>query len=391
MSFSARIPKYVVFRKNKKDKVSTTSNTNWFSLPKHSEHQLDVQKISSSVIDWNYWGTGTAAVLYLEEEHTYVHFNEPCKLRLTGYYQHGSPWNGRQSIQVSLPTGHVVYMSHDVFMRSIMTSGFKKSTQELPGLYVMAYVNRKLIPVQIKSGLHKAVLEHAKKKAKKSLTVRELTVGHIYTSAAGNSALFLGYVNTETMIIDTPQETSLRARPIDFDSTIPLADFGVRFLPKTLATLWYKTKMESWQGRKYTSEDISEKMENCIHSERLWYFRCKKSHKYIDVVPDYYIDTPDNIVMQIRALNERKLEKIITNHRLCRSNKLTYNSACPPASTRRPADILRHYDAYYAQFYAAECNMTLYGMGIIRSNQFKQFETWETATNKFKSRQEKTT
>lgn len=378
MGFTARIPSHVIFNvRDQKQLTPRPSRTAWERLAAADKHQKDTVPFQESILKWNYWAPSTAKEIERHENHkfSYVHENKPVKLTLVGY--------NFDSMEAALPSGHVVDLPLDVLLMAIKTSGIGKDKKTLPGKYILVMANRKLVPVQVGSGVHKAVLDHIKLRKTKKFDVKELVVGNVYKTAAGNTALFLGYVNTETIVVDTPKGVSkwYPRMGTNFDPSDEIRDFGVRFLKKNLASLWYETRLQSWQGEKHTPEVVLDSLYERLKKKSIGPFKCKKSHRYVQKIEDFYVDVPTDIVMQIRAMFNNRAKKQIDEARLRRGNKADYYT--PVVAMTAPPDKLRHYDACQAEELSAECNMTLFGLGVIRSEVYKQFEPWETKKKKY--------
>lgn len=382
MSYSARIPEYLIFNGSMRPKKVST-NASWDRLPTTHPEQKDARRFKEKAYEWNYWVPSTAKEVekYREQKNTYIHKNEPTKLKLVGW--------AYEDMQVVLPSGHLVDLPLDILYNTVRSGGFEKDNKTFKGKFVFAMANRKLIPVKVGSGIHKGILDHIKLKERPKIKVKDLVVGNVYSTPAGNSALFLGYVNTETMVVDIPKGTNRwgRHRYNKFDTNKPVEKFNVRFLKKKLASLWFETNLATWDGRKYKPEEILNSVQSAIKSRSVAYrFRCKKSHRYVTKVPNLYVDLPTNIVQQVRNAYEQTAREVIDDSRTRRGSGISIYNRNIPKNAKR--DKLRHYDALRVRDYAAECNMTLYGMDFIRSDVFKQFEPWEVKKKK-KSRKRK--
>lgn len=375
MTYTARIPGHIIFRGNRTYKKTSTTAC-WDRLPSTHSEQSDARRFKEKVYKCNYWAASTQKEVDVckDDKNMHVHANKPMKLTLVG-------WNF-DSLQAALPSGYLIELPLDILYNALRSDGLEKDNKTLKGEFIFAMANRKLVPIKIGSGIHKGILHHIELKNKPKIKVKELVVGNAYSTPAGNAAIFLGYVNTETMVVDFKKDGNQRMYSrVIFDTKQPVSKFQVRFLKKKLATLWYETRLTAWHGKKYTTEEIEKVLRGDLSSGRgIYRFRCKKSHRYVTKVPKFYIDLPTDIVQQVRNNFTTKARDAVEESRLRRGSGA--NAFAPRSKLNGKMDVIRHYDAIIAQHYAAECNMTLYGMDIIRSDVFKQFEPWEVKKKK---------
>ena len=380
MAYSATIPKHIIFNGSFKGK-KTPTRADWDRLPTTDPHQGDARRFSEKLFNWVYWGTSSKKEVEqrAKEKLKYVHLNKPTKLAVVG-------WSA-EYMQACLPTGHVVELTPDILFNAIRSKGFEKDKRTLKGEFIFVQANRKLIPIQVGSGIYKSILRRAGKKAQASIKVKDLVVGNVYKTAVGNSALFLGYVNTETIVVDLPigVKSHLSWNHQQLTKKTPVQDFKVRFLKKKLASLWFEFHIVTWNGNKQTSETLMKQVNDYIHSPHASYaFQCKKSHSYITREPKFQVDLPTDIVNSVRRSCENQTRKKINHYRLRRGCGANYN--IPIAKLKGEPDHLRHLDAIMVTHQSALCNMTLYGLDVIRSDVFKQFEPWETKSKPRKNK-----
>lgn len=385
MRLTAKIPDIVVFNVEQpaKDEYFVT-NTNWFDLPEKNRHQKDVQKNQVETKPAHPFVLQTKKELkkYIDDPKFFIHENTPVKIKLAGYQDQGSNSQIRLEPIVQLPSGHSVTMQQDILINALLDGGIGNKGR-LPGEYLFACINRRVKLIRAESSLHRAVKHHLKKRARKPLSVKEMTVGKVYRSAAGNTGLFLGFVSTETMIVDLPEGVRHYYRP---GSNYPNMDFGVRFRPQELASLWFTYQVERF-GKATSSEELMERLLGAVSGDNMYNISANKSHSYVEEVPGYHLDFPFDIVTHIRATAVRKAAKALERSRLRRTNPgVNYRDLDDPKKTLNKPDVIRHYDAYAIEHYSSLANMSLFGTGVIRSDPFKRFEPWETKTNKFKKK-----
>jgi len=381
MSYAAKIPSYLIFSGLHKPK-ETPTRVCWDRLPLSDPNQKDARRFQEQVSEWGYWATDSKKEIEKDKKskHCFVYENKPTKLALVG-------WD-TENMQACLPSGHVIKLPLDIFFNAIRNKGFESDNKTLKGKFIFVMANRKLIPIQVGSGIHKGILDHIKRKMKPKINVEDLVVGNLYSTPGGDTALFLGYVNTETMVVDLPPGVPRWTYPggnnkqtVSVDT--PIQNFEVRFLKKKLATLWFETNLCNWQGTPYKPEDLLSKIDVSLENKfNLFAFRCKKSHSYVTKISNFYVELPTAIVLQVRNAHNQVARAAIEEYRLHRGCNVAFGKSL--LASKGPIDKLRHFDAIRIEDLAAECNMTLYGMGIIRSDVFSQFDPWEVKTKKRK-------
>jgi len=390
MNFVANFPKEIVFRLvlPNEDEYFITNN-NWFDLPEAHPCQKDVQKFQFETIPAYPFIVRTKKELknYKKDHRFHIHENKPVEIKLAGYEDEGTKSQTRLEAQVQLPSGHSVSISQDVFINALLKGGLGPGGK-LPGKYVFATVNRRVKLVQVDSGLYNAICKQVKNRSRKPLAMEQMDVGKVYKTAAGTTGLFLGFVTTETMKVDLPSDAKRYWSILDLQriNLEPLADFGVRFLPQKLASLWYLININKWSGGQLTQDELLEKLLKDITNEKLNKIQVNKTHRYVEEVKGYHLDFPFDIVTAIRSIAVRKAETLIHKARIRRTNPqfVNYKSKFDESTVKNKPDILRHYDACLIELDAALANMSLFGSGLVRSEPFKMFERWETKHDKFK-------
>lgn len=384
--FSATIPEYVFFKFIGKSRREDPIN-GWSHLPPKNKYQSDCYQnfdfrdkrcnIFSSddpeekVVKYN------KNVEYIKVE------NNPIRLRLVGYKSVGRAYDYKKhDLIVATSDGFCFPIGHDVFVNSVLTDGLS-ADGELPGEYIFARFTKVVKPIRVGSGVHKAVLELKTRKQKQKINVRNMNVGEVYATGAGNTALFLGFVNTESMIVDTPPGIDRYFFRREHSAADPVADFGVRFKKKKLLSLWMEAGNIN-EGIDLNAEVVKSVLEEALNQPLHYRFSAKKNHRYNNLVSDKRIDVPDDVIIRIRRMVAGKAIKSIESNRLFRANTEMYNISRQAKQNQNPPDKLRHFDAVTASDYAQTANMVPYGMEPIRSELCKMFEPWETKNNKFK-------
>lgn len=381
MAFVAKIPKEIIFKLSlSKNDSSQFTNTNWYDLPESHPEQKDVKKFQVRTTVAHPFVVTTKRELkkYENDSKYYVHDNKPMNIRLAGYMNVGTKADSKFEAQVLLPTGHSVSIPHDVLINSLLIDGIG-SNGMLNGEYVFAIVNRRIKLIRVETGIHKAIQKHIKKRSHKPMSIKDMTVGKVYKTAAGNVGLFLGFVTTETMVVDVPDgikrywnsqnDPNLALKPVD--------PFTVRFLRQELASLWYPVRVFKWLGKQITEDELYQRFIFNFENKPWVNIKVNKSHSYVEEVPGYHLDLPFDVVTHIRNCVSRKAQETIERHRIIRTNRHVSPRKNNWHEAYNAPDHLRHYDAISIQDYAGLSNMSLFGTGFIRSEPFKLFEPWE--------------
>lgn len=381
MAFVAKIPKEIVFKLNHaKDKLPQFTNTNWYDLPETHSEQKDVKKFQVQTTVAHPFVVATKRELkkYENDPKYFVHRNEPMNICLAGYMDVGTKTVSKFEAQVLLPTGHSVSIPHDVLINSLLIDGIG-ADGKLNGEYIFAILNRRIKLIRVDTGIHRAVQKHIKNRARKPMSVKEMTVGKVYKTAAGNTGLFLGFVTTETMVVDVPEGIKhyWNSRNEPDISTKPVDPFSVRFLPQELASLWYPVRIFHWSGKQTTEDDLYQRFLANIRSEQWFNVTVNKSHSYVEEVSGYHLDFPFDVVTHIRTGVTKKAQETLERNMILRTNQHVNYIQSNWHEAHNPPDAVRHYDAISIQYYAGLSNMSLFGTGFIRSEPFKLFEPWE--------------
>lgn len=373
--FAASIPKYVFFKSIAKSSRTKPIN-GWSDLPIKNKFQAECyQNFDFRDKCYNVFSSDDPKnnVEIYNDDNKYIKVeNSPIRLRLVGYKSVGRIYDYKRHVLiVATPDGFCFPIGHDIFINSVLMDGLS-AKGELPGEYIFARFAKFVKPIRIDSGIHKAVLELEKNKQKKKINIRHMNVGEIYATAAGNAALFLGFVNTESMIVDLPPKIDRYFFQKKHSVNDPVTDFGVHFIGKKLLTLWMKIGNIN-EGDDMSPDIIKSILDDALFKPRLYFFDTKKNHCYNNLVSEKRINVPDDIIIRIRRIFISKSLEAIKSNRIYRTNIDMYSK-----QNQNTLDKIRHFDAITASEYSQTANMVPYGMEPIRSELCKMFEPWET-------------
>jgi hypothetical protein len=220
---------------------------------------------------------------------------------------------------------------------------------------------------------------------KKGIDLKSICVGEAYSSDAGNVGLFLGYVNTETMMVDVlPHVDKFFWYKRDRAKLNTDTNFGVRFLPKKFVSLWMEFNKSQHHDILQSPHRIGVMFHEALRSGELQHFAVKQTYRYKNKLKYFKLDVPNDVIISVRNMANRRAIKTITNNQLFRTNG---NITRMQGEQGSPPDKTRHYDAALVQRYAPLANMVPYGMVPVRSEACNIFLPWETRENKFKGKQ----
>lgn len=385
MKLVAKIPSHIVFKLPKGKEKYEKTNTNWYDLPESHPEQAEVQKYQVDVVNVEPFLVYTKKELqrYRDKQEEYaVYENKATQVRLVGYTAIGSRYQTRFEPRVLLPGGYCVSIPQDVLTNVLLKNGIDKDGT-LPGEYVFSSLNRRIKLIQTNSGLHRAIQNHVVKRKQKAMSLKEMTVGKIYRTAAGTTGLFLGFVSTETMLIDLPENARRWWSKNDGSMlSVPVQDFQIRYRSQELASLWFPTRIKDWRGNEIPPEKIHYNVLEFINSRNFLNFDVRKSHSFVEEVDGYHLDLPTDIVNCVRSACERKASESLERSRIQRTNPDVSIHGADLKKLPHPPDVLRHFDACYIAHYSSLANMSLFGTGNIRSDTFKLFDRWEVKKKK---------
>jgi len=346
MKLTARIPKKIIFSKKETVEDKKLLYKNWSMLG--NEFEDKIAKISGPVHYGIYWAIDSQKQIDRIESSTeniwHVHDNVPCNLRLFGIGSdiNNDSYKNKDTIYVVTPSGYLVKMSNEVLVNAILF-GKVRDDRTLPGEFVFAIINNVLLPIQVGSGIHKAAIAKENKRKKVKIKPVDLFVGQAYSTFGGNTAIFLGFVNTEVMKSKTKRYTNI--------TTI----LEVKYKKKKLSTLWFKFDIKDWLSNKnFTPEEIKEQIFERLNRNRdaLYLFSCKDTYSFIEPINNFIVTLPEDIVFQVRRAAEKNL--VASNYEKFTPHGISY------------------YEAY-----SRLCNMSLFGTEFNRSKLYDVYNRYE--------------
>lgn len=378
--FSASIPKKIFFKKAKSGYSFNRIRNDWSLLPEKSPYQ-NPDRIKGGLKKFDVFSSDDAkSNSYLLKNGFIGEDNQPIRLRLVGYAMPGRVYDTKKyDLIVATPNGIHFSISHDVFLNAILESGLEPGGM-LPGKYIFVKFAKHTRPIQVNSNLHKAVLDYINDRRKTKIKIKQLQVGEVYSTGAGNLGLFLGFVNTELMQVTLPPGTEKY-----FSSRInsvkdPLIDFEVTYKEKTLLSLWMDLGNKN-EGYDVSPDTLNEQVTKVINDKLFYRFSVKDQHRFNDKVSTKKIQLPDDIIQKVRNITANKLSDLVEKEKHYRANPdlTNYNSLFqrPKVKTPlNPPDILRHYDALRIAEYSQVLNMVPFGMKPIKADVCKLFDKW---------------
>lgn len=378
--FSASIPKTVFFKKAKAGYLFNRIRNDWSLLPEKSQYQNSNQ-IKGQLPKFDVYSSDDKKVLTYSLKNGFINEeNQPIRLKLVGYAMPGRIYDTKKyELIVATPNGVHFSISHDVFLNAILESGLEPGGM-LPGKYIFAKFGKLIRPIQVESNLHKAVLDYINDGEKTKIKIKQLQVGEVYATAAGNLGLFLGFVNTELMKVVLLPGTERYFSPRENKSEDPLVDFKVKYKEKTLLSLWMDLGNKN-EGYNISPDALAQQVSKALADKLFYRFSVKDQHRYNDKVSIKKVQLPDDIIKRVRDITAKKIFDLVEKEKFYRANPdLTgYSLSVQKPKVkpeRKPPDILRHFDALRVSEHSGVINMVPYGMKPIRADVCSLFDKW---------------
>lgn len=386
--FSASIPEKIFFKKDTTGYRYNRIRNDWAFLPEKNIYQTQ-NSLKDKTYKFNVFSSNDAKAKsytlkngYIEEE------NVAIRLKLVGYAMPGRVYDTRRyELIVATPNGIHFSISHDVFLNAVLESGLEPGGM-LPGKYIFVKFAKSVRPVQIESNLYKAVLDLEKDKEKKKIKIKNMQVGDVYATGAGNLGLFLGFINTEAMkVVNLPPSAEKHFYSKIHSTKDPLVDFGIRYKEKTLLSLWMDIGNKN-EGHNVSPSYLAQEVTKALSGKLHYRFVVKNQHRYNDKVSDKRTILPDDVIQKVRNITTFKVHEMIENDKKYRANPNMYALQMTKATVPtvwNPPDILRHFDALRVAEYSYILNMVPFGMKPVRSDVCKIFDKWLVKNPKTKT------
>lgn len=218
--------------------------------------------------------------------------------RLSGYSDY---------FEVLVPQGFVVPLQADIFFEAILRDGFNHATQELNSEFIFASIKRKIRLVRAGSVFQKAAEERSLLVRQPKLGIKTMNVGEIYQSAAGKSAMLLGFVSTKYLTFkSTPHQP-------EGPGQLPVP-VELKFASNKLATIWWPC--DRWiGGRVLTNELIQEAFDRAILSNTYSYvfrqivLKTGDTPGFVNRIENIRAEVPDDIILRIKRLASQEINK----------------------------------------------------------------------------------
>ncbi len=389
MGFSGNIPSKVEIRRLKDIPVFNTKN-DWWDLsigdsfqeaivPYGSVRTIEVSTTLSNnnkKRDKGRYTRGTVPSRQID--------NKPMELQLIGYRDVSKP-TSPQSLQPYVKLNYsdnnhdgieeAFPIEIDVLLEALQQDRLKEDGT-LPGEYVFATANRKVKLVRVGSKLHEAIVSLMEKRNKKSIKVKELDVGDVYATDSGKAAVFLGFVNTESIQVNI--KNSYKTRRYYSDRNFE-EGFEVKFKEGKLASLWFETNLFDYMlNRNVTSTELAHMIDKRLKESRASHsFSVKKKHSYkVRLDNMNRVDVPDDIIFRVRNLAIEEIRQALERNRELR--QMMHNRRFGNNEHSQPKmDKIRYFDVISVKDLAQKANMVPYGANVMRAEPLKLFEQWE--------------
>lgn len=358
MSFTVKIPEKVLLVKG--EEVAELQK--WHDVPKNhninNPHNLKakatiVYPFCANEFDVNRYGK------YKNNSRSCVAIdNKPMSIELVGSNLVKLKNSKRSEIQVRFLNKFITTISNDIIVNSLLEKGLS-GDGKIPGKFYFATINRKTKLIQKGSGLENIILAKLnKEQSKKIIEPKSLQVGKVYRTPSGKTAIFLGFVTTETM---SYKESFKQGSVKDRVKAGLSAEFApvVKFHPSKFATLWFEV-LPLWDFM-INLDEITSKHEEILEQHlldkmhsisfySLGLFSVKKKYSFVKEIPNIRVNVPDEIVLTLRNAANQKIKN---------------------PSKSYWVDIVK------ASRYAGLANMSLFATGIHRSPLYDRFVKFE--------------